>query len=97
MASLGVEHTPSCNGLKGSGRSNLSRHLRSGDDDRVDFRSEGGDELPYCQAYNLILTSMWMMAVPRSAQKAGGMITVNGLGEWRRRLLSRAATSRMDS
>ena len=38
-------------------------------------------EPPFCEAYNLILTGRWMMAVPRTAGKFDDTITVNGLGE----------------
>lgn len=81
IASLGLKQAPHCSGAKGIVGSGASRVLRSGDDDRIESRSEQRYELPYCEAYNLILTSMWMMAVPRSAQKADGLIAVNGLGE----------------
>ena len=83
IASLGVEQAPHCSGTKDTraSGSRMSRVLRSGDDDRIESRLEQRDELPYCKAYNLILTNMWMMVVPRSAQKADGLIGVNGLGE----------------
>ena len=38
-------------------------------------------ELPFCDAYNLILTEKWMMVVPRTSGKFEDLITVNGLGE----------------
>jgi ATP adenylyltransferase C-terminal domain len=40
-------------------------------------------ELPFCDAYNLILTEKWMMVVPRTNGKFENLITVNGLGETR--------------
>lgn len=38
------------------------------------------EEQPYCQAYNLILTGRWMMAVPRSKARFDSNVAVNGLG-----------------
>ena len=38
------------------------------------------EEQPYCQAYNLILTGRWMMAVPRSKARFDKDVAVNGLG-----------------
>jgi ATP adenylyltransferase C-terminal domain len=38
-------------------------------------------ELPFCDAYNLVLTEQWMMVVPRTNGKFEELITVNGLGK----------------
>jgi hypothetical protein len=38
------------------------------------------EDQPYCQAYNLILTGRWMMAVPRSKARFDSDVAVNGLG-----------------
>lgn len=65
----------------------------SGDEEKVgmEWDSEGvnshrealsGIELPYCQAYNLIMTASWMMVVPRQHGSFEGLIDVNGLGKF---------------
>jgi ATP adenylyltransferase C-terminal domain len=38
------------------------------------------EDQPYCQAYNLILTGRWIMAVPRSKARFDSDVAVNGLG-----------------
>lgn len=38
------------------------------------------EDQPYCQAYNLILTGRWMMAVPRRKARFDSDVAVNGLG-----------------
>ena len=38
------------------------------------------EDQQYCQAYNLILTGRWMMAVPRSKARFDSDVAVNGLG-----------------
>ena len=93
MADLGVLQSPHCaadNGGGGKSTGVEQRLLRtSGDDDLLESGPMGArqevlhkeEEQSYCKAYNLILTSRWMMAVPRSAHKSENLVSVNGLGE----------------
>ena len=81
---------------RGASRSRRLTHSLEGDDDfpqaerdKLRGTDEGQadendvqDEQPYCLAYNLILTSRWMMAVPRSEGAYEHLVTVNGLGAY---------------
>ena len=48
--------------------------------ENIENEEEVEVEQPYCLAYNLILTSRWMMAVPRAEGAYEHVVTVNGLG-----------------